>query len=179
MGDPIADRLLPTYDIESRHHITIQAPAEAAYSAARTFDLAESKLVALLFQLRGLPPSALTLDGLAQLRFKPLIEEPPDGFALGLIGQFWRPSGRLLDFDPSAFGEAAPPGFAKAVWSFWTQTHDPATCTLHTSTRVMCADASARRSFLRYWRLVGPFSGLIRRRALRLIRVSAERTQWG
>jgi hypothetical protein len=38
---------------------------------------------------------------------------------------------------------------------------------LVTETRVAANDAAARRAFARYWRLVGPFSALIRRRWLR------------
>jgi hypothetical protein len=37
---------------------------------------------------------------------------------------------------------------------------------LATETRVAALDDAARRSFARYWRLIRPFSGLIRRRWL-------------
>ncbi|HXH98057.1 MAG TPA: hypothetical protein VNH40_12700, partial [Gaiellaceae bacterium] len=37
---------------------------------------------------------------------------------------------------------------------------------LATETRVSALDAAARRAFRRYWLVVGPFSGLIRRRWL-------------
>ena len=40
---------------------------------------------------------------------------------------------------------------------------------LTTETRVAATDAASRRSFGRYWRVVGPFSALIRRRWLRSI----------
>jgi hypothetical protein len=45
---------------------------------------------------------------------------------------------------------------------------------LTTETRVRCTDPAIRRAFLRYWRVIRPFSGLVRREALRLARVDAE-----
>jgi hypothetical protein len=38
---------------------------------------------------------------------------------------------------------------------------------LSTETRVSATNSTARRAFRGYWRVVGPFSGLIRRRWLR------------
>jgi hypothetical protein len=40
---------------------------------------------------------------------------------------------------------------------------------LSTETRIEAVDEAARRAFLRYWRIVGPFSALIRRRWLKQI----------
>ena len=48
---------------------------------------------------------------------------------------------------------------------------------LTTETRVLCADAGARRRFLPYWYLIRPASGMIRRVMLREIRRSAEATE--
>lgn len=42
-----------------------------------------------------------------------------------------------------------------------------------TETRVQCLDTASRRSFRRYWRVVGPFSGLIRWVMLRAVREAA------
>jgi hypothetical protein len=41
---------------------------------------------------------------------------------------------------------------------------------LTTETRIRCADAATRRHFRRYWRLVGPGSGLIRHAILGQVR---------
>jgi hypothetical protein len=128
----------------------------------------------VLFRLRVLPPTALSLEGLNPLHFKTLLEEPPYRYVLGLAGQFWRPSGHLLDFDPQTFTTLEPPGFAKAIWSFKIEVLTPTRCTIRTMTRVHCIDDTARRSFRRYGRFIGPFSGLTRRRMLHLIKKSAE-----
>ncbi len=41
-------------------------------------------------------------------------------------------------------------------------------------TRVQCLGPRARRNFRLYWALIGPFSGLIRKEALRLVRKGLE-----
>ncbi len=172
---PFLDELLPEFDVESSHAVKVEASIETTYDAARYVDLSRSWTIRALFRLRGLPVSALSIDGLQHLHFKSLIDERPDRLVLGLVGQFWTPSGHLLDFDPAQFRQLHPPGFAKATWSFDIEALSPDACRLSTVTRVHCIDSTARQSFLRYWRFVGPFSGLIRRRMLHLLKASAEK----
>ena len=62
---------------------------------------------------------------------------------------------------------------AVAAWNFTVLPTDEGSL-LATETRVRCTDDAARRSFARYWRVVRPFSGLIRTEALRAIRRTAE-----
>lgn len=171
---PFVDEFLSTYDVESRHSKEITASASAVYEAARTVDLSTSWIVRSLFRIRGLPASGLTLDGLARIRFLPLLEQPPDGFVLGIVGQFWSPSGHLLAFEPSDFSELQQPGYAKAIWSFDVSSISESVCRLRTVTRVACPDPTSRRRFRLYWSLVGPFSGLVRREILRIVQQTCE-----
>jgi hypothetical protein len=48
---------------------------------------------------------------------------------------------------------------------------------LRTETRVLLTDEASRRAFARYWLVVKPFSGLIRRRWLALARERIDRRQ--
>jgi hypothetical protein len=171
---PFVDDFLPTYDIQSQHSAEIRAPAEIVYDTARTLDLSGSWMTRSLFRLRGLPASALTAEGLARIRFKPLIEERPHGFVLGIIGQFWTISGHLLDFDPHDFASQNASGYAKAIWSFDVTPISDSKSRLRTITRVRCPDEASRRQFKYYWRAIGPFSGLIRREALKVVQRTAE-----
>ena len=177
---PFVDDFLPEFDVESQHTVPVDAPSRLVYEEARRLDLSGSWIVRSLFRLRGLPSSALTADGLARLRFKPLVERPQHGFVLGIIGQFWSPSGRLLDFDPEGFADLEAPGYAKAIWSFDLSTPDAAETglraetRLRTVTRVACPDRASRRRFLFYWKLIAPFSGLIRKEALMGVKRAAE-----
>lgn len=171
---PFVDELLPDFDVESRHQVDVAAPAEVVYREARRLDMSSSWVIRVLFRLRGMPKSALNAEGLARIRFKPLIEEPPIGFVFGVVGQFWSPTGRLLDFEPKEFRQVERPGFAKAVWSFDVQPRSSVSTLLRTTTRVACMGPEAKRSFMRYWTFVGPVSGIIRMKVLRLVKDSAE-----
>jgi hypothetical protein len=46
---------------------------------------------------------------------------------------------------------------------------------LTTETRVLCLDDASRKSFQRYWRVIRPFSGWIRRRGLAIAKEQSER----
>ncbi|MDH3463711.1 MAG: hypothetical protein OEM32_08825 [Acidimicrobiia bacterium] len=171
---PFVDELLPDFDVESSRQIDVAAAAETVYAAARRLDMSSSLIVRFLFRLRGMPKWALNAEGLDRLRFKPLLEDPPRGFVLGLVGQFWTASGRLLDFEPAEFSDLNVPGFAKAIWSFDITSASANTTTLRTVTRVSCGDPASRRRFMRYWTAIGPFSGVIRASTLRSMKRSAE-----
>ncbi len=65
-------------------------------------------------------------------------------------------------------------GYAKAVWDF-RLTPEAGGTRLSTETRINCTDAASRRRFRLYWRIVGPFSGLIRIALLRAVARAATR----
>ena len=169
------DVILPRHHVAKRHATTVRAPPERVYAAVGELDMGRSPLVRALFLLRGMPPSTLTLRGLLGDRFVLLAEEPGRELLIGLAGRFWTPTGDLQRLDPASFAAFDRPGYAKAVWSFSVAPRPDGAVELATETRVLCLDAESRRRFLRYWRVVGPFSGLVRREALRLVRARAER----
>ena len=184
---PLPDRYLPAYDVGSAHSIEVDADPVQTYRAARELDLGSSLPVTVLFALRGLPhlltgkarPSRrITLDTMFELGFVLLEEEPPQALVLGAVGKFWRPDSELLRIAAEDFRGFDEPGYAKATMSFTTEERDNGSV-LATETRVMCTDDSARRSFSLYWRLVGPFSGYIRRILLQQIKRRAEQSRGG
>ncbi len=170
----LIDDFLPDYDVAERHAILIHAPAERVYSAVRSLDLGDSPIIRGLFRLRGLPRSALTLDGLQRIRFTVLGEDPGREILLGLVGRFWTLTGDLQRVDPAGFKAFDRDGYAKAAWNFSLAPRSDGRVRLSTETRVCCADEASRRRFRRYWRLVGPFSALIRREMLRTLKRKAE-----
>lgn len=184
----LLDGLLPEYDAVERHATIVRAPRERTWRALRTADLGRSHIVAALLALRALPSRlsqaeerrrsggrpALTLDGLIEVGFVPLGERPGEEIVLGLVGKFWRPKGSLRAVDAAGFRALEEPGWAKAAWSFSLSDVGPGRTRLATETRVRCTDAASRRRFRAYWIFVRPFSGLLRREALRAIRHAAE-----
>jgi hypothetical protein len=181
----LIDDHLPNADFAERHALRVHAPPERAYAAARRLDLSGSLLVKALFGLRSLPGLftgkglrrgeglGTTMDRLLRNGFVLLDERPPHEFVLGLVGRFWTPAGGIERIDAAKLRGFDKPGMAVAAWNFTILPTDEGSL-VATETRVRCTDDDARRSFGRYWRVVKPFSGLIRMEALRAIRRTAE-----
>ena len=181
----LIDEFLPRYDVTEHHATVVRAAPARVWEAVRTLDLARSPLVRVLFALRSIPgllagkaPRArrlgTTMETLLENGFVLLGEREGDELLLGLAGQFWRPTGRIVRLSPDEFRAGGRPGLSMAAWNF-TLRDEGGAVRLATETRVRCTDDASRRSFLRYWRLVGPFSGLIRTEMLRTLRRGAER----
>jgi hypothetical protein len=180
----LLDEQLPRWDVSEYHETRVAAAPARTWAAIREADLAASVVVKALLVLRSLPslladPGAFpgatrfTLDEALRHGFRLLAEAPGREVVIGVTGSFWRPTGNIATTDPARFREPVPPGMARAAWNFVVAEADGGSL-LTTETRVLCADEASRRSFRRYWRLVGPFSGLIRHRMLASIRATAE-----
>jgi hypothetical protein len=174
------DKWMPCFDVGSRHERAVSAPPARTYAAVRRVDLAADPLVRALFSVRGLvrprrPRRTFTLEGFVAAGFTLLEEVPGREIILGLTGRFWRPSGDLMRLESDAFAAFDEPGWAQAVWSFEIALVG-AGSVVATETRVRATDQVARRAFRRYWRVVGPFSGVVRRRTLALIAADAQQT---
>lgn len=171
----LIDEFLPTYDVRERHQIVVAAPLNDVYATTRALDLSRATLTRWLFRLRGIPtPSRFSLDDFLRLRFTLLGEKPGEELLLGLVGQFWRPSGGLRRLNREGYRDFAESGYAKAAWNFSLEEERAERVRLATETRVLCMDEASRRRFRAYWLVVGRFSSLIRREMLRSIKLSAE-----
>lgn len=106
--------------------------------------------------------------------FRTIVERAPEELVIGLLGQFWTPTGSVCDnVSAATFASGPPPGQALAGWNFTVTELEGGGCELATETRVLCAD-DARRKFLLYWSVIQPGSGLIRRAMLKAIKQEAE-----
>ena len=179
----LIDAWMPEFDAVERHETRIRASPEAVWEAARTLDFGRSPVIRALFALRSLPglfsrgprkPAlGATLDGLLRNGFVLMGERPGEELLLGVAGRFWRPDGGIVRLTADELRRFDRPGHAVGAWNF-TLAEEDGGVRLATETRVRCIDAAARRSFLRYWAVVGPFSGLIRREMLGSIRHAAQ-----
>lgn len=161
------ERLLPRYHFAERHTIEVRASPVRALAAAREVTLDETPLVRLLFRLRGLPtPHGSIFEAMRAIEFDLLWADDSE-VVLGGIGQPWRVRGSVRR--EADFGSFAEPGFAKMAFNFAAEGR-----TISTETRVLLTDEASRRRFRRYWLLIRPFSGLIRRSWLRAAKRRAE-----
>ena len=157
----LIDDVLPRFDARELHSVALTlAPARAVALALAT-PVAADPAVAALFRLRGLNARgslgvALSRLGLEELR------SAEGEVVFGAAGTPWRPSGGIRPFAEGG------PGRVQVATDFRADGER-----LSTETRILAGDAASRRAFLRYWRVVGPFSALIRRRWLAQIAKSA------
>jgi hypothetical protein len=179
----VLDDVLPEYDVAKRHRVSIRASRARVFEELLRYDFGTSRVTRVLMALRGYgsrvqqaagEPGTLS-ESLARFGFTSLAEAPGEELVFGLVGQFWRPSGGLRAVSPAEFAGFREPGFAKAAWNLaCVETADAAVTELSTETRVACYGDAARWKFLLYWRVVEPFSGLIRWSLLRGVRRAAE-----
>jgi hypothetical protein len=153
------DSYLPTYEFRTRHEVAVDANAERADRALREVTWGDVPFVRALVFARGLgrPRGSDTILAALARRAEVVEDVPGEGVVLSLTRQFWRLRWRGPE----------PP--ATALVEF--RARDGA---LATETRVHVPDLPSRRKFARYWRVVGPFSGLIRVLVLRAAKRRAE-----
>jgi hypothetical protein len=172
----LLDTWLPEFDVSKRHAISIPAPAPRVYSELMRYDFGDSFVTALLMGLRGygfrwkrtrLTKASSLSEQLERFAFTLLEEKPGEELVFGLVGKFWRSGGGLRRLSREEFVAFHEPGFAKAAWNLRVGPGPGTASDLSTETRVLCLGKSARWKFLVYWRVVEPFSGLIRRSLLR------------
>lgn len=172
----LQDKYLPNYHFDEKHSIDINASVSQVFPCIEHLDFSHSRIIRLLFALRGLPPSMMNTTGLEEHRFYVLERKQDDEIVIGLIGQFWKPSGNLQVFKPNEFIPFAQPGFAKTTWNFKLEILTAQSTRLETVTRIFCTDTQSKIKFSRYWFFIKPFSGLIRKEMLRALKRKVETT---
>ncbi|HEX6701472.1 MAG TPA: hypothetical protein VF101_12155 [Gaiellaceae bacterium] len=130
----------------------VSAPAAVALAAAKAVTPRDAPLAGLLFRLRGLP-AARDVPIFRQMLAAGFVEvhESPTEIVLSADGQPWRLRGGR-----AGGGAVRMTLRISADGSY-----------LRTETTVEPSDAAAERRFRRYWRVIAPFSGLVRRSWLR------------
>jgi hypothetical protein len=186
----VLDQLVPSFQAVERHSTTIAASPDQVWAALSQITTGELGVFRVLMGVRALPgrlvrspPARFDADepllGWAvRFGFTILGEEVRRELVVGAIGQPWRlAGGRGMavagGHDFAAFDQ---PGFAKVAVNFRLDPIAGGRATrLSTETRVACTDPSSARRFGRYWRLIRPGSGAIRRSWLTAIKRRAER----
>jgi hypothetical protein len=188
------DRLMPVYQFNEFHSIRIAAPREKVYGALKQVTAEEILFFRTLVWIRRLgrageesilnpPPNTPLLAVATRTSFLLLAEEPNQEYVVGTLvaaPRGWRPGTEPTAQGFKALLASGQPGFAPALMNFHLEDCEgpkPASppCTLLTTeTRIHATDASTRRAFARYWRIIYPGSSLIRAMWLRAIRKRAE-----
>ena len=161
------DELLPTYDWHEVHSLEVAARPETAVLAFLAMPTASGAVTRVLFRLRGLRATGSIERAMTAMGFAVLGRTPTD-VVLGGAGRPWTPRGGI-----HAFADATP-GDVRVAFDVRATRLEDGGCLLSTETRIEATDERSRRAFRRYWRVVRPFSGLIRRHWLRAARDRAQ-----
>jgi hypothetical protein len=179
------DEYVPVYQFEEFHSILVHAPRERVFKAIQEVSADEISLFRMLTWIRRLgqsgqesilnaPAHQPLLAVALRTGFIKLAEDQDREIVLGTLvvrPPRWRLNGRAT---PDDFKELRAAGFAVAAINFRIQYEIGGFSLLTTETRAYATDASARRKFAAYWRVIYPGSALIRVMWLRAIRRRAE-----
>ncbi len=167
----LIDWYLPEFTFNEYHETLIKGSIDTVYKAARNFDLSKSNLIKWLFKIRGLPTDRMNLQGfISDIGFTTIEENVP---VENLIG-FWARYKIASITTPEDFINNTLPSRIKVVWNFYLEELNPNLIKLSTETRVLCMTPFTTVTFGLYWMAIKPFSGIIRKKMLQIIKQDSE-----
>ena len=187
----ILDRALPSWDATRVEHRVIDASPTDVYQVALHVDfldaVRENLLVKALLALRAAlervvsmvlrrpmaiaaQPDTLRLIDLPRHgQWVCLGRDPPREIAFGVIGRFWAGETAWKEVDAGDFPDFEEPGFARIACNLLVLPAKGGGSVLVYEARTRATDASSRRAFMRYWRVVSPFVGVVMRSLLKVV----------
>ncbi len=201
-GSLLIERLLPRPDAVRSEHLLVDGDPDAVYARVREADFMrawrESHAVRVLFAARTLgeravsaaagrdrppdppPPETMRLADLPPYgEWVVLGEDPPHELAFGAIGRFWAGETVWEPIDAARFVSFDRPGLARIACDFSLRPYGSGRTLVSYECRTQTTDLASRRAFLRYWRPLSPFIGVVLRSQLRVVAHPTERTPHG
>jgi hypothetical protein len=177
------DEFAPEHQFNEVHGIRIRAPRNRVYRAIKDVTAGEIALFRALTWIRRLgrkgresildpPKDEPVLAVATRTGFMLLADDLEQEIVVGAV--IIAPAGAAKPRTPDQFKHVAGAGLAKATMSFRIEDAGDGTFLVSTETRVYATDPPARRRFGRYWTLIRPASGFLRRMWLRAIKRRAE-----
>lgn len=175
-NETLLQEVLPRFDVAAKYSTRVNATPARVYSILQ-HGMQAGTITRFLMALRNLPRwmSRGEPEGkMPENPFFKLKQLENREIVVGIIGQFWKPiSNPLAIHSMEEFLNFEKEGYCKAAMNLRIVEKAPYLCVVTTETRVLCY-GSARSKFLEYWRIIAPFSGLIRKEFLRKIKKRAE-----
>ena len=179
----LLDSYLGEYDVAEVHACIVNGDVKATWEAIRNADLSSIPVVHSLLVLRSVPgrlraiksgeaapaPPPFSFGDMPRVGFRLLAERPAE-IAFGFVGKPWKVGAEQpLAIGPDDFAAFSDPGYAKVAFSIHAKPYGTHRTLITTETRTATTDAATRRRFAAYWKLIAPFSALIRRLILRQV----------
>lgn len=181
----LLESIMPVYEVQEVHSTHVAAAPSAAYAAILAVTPGDTALARPFMWLRTLPSRIAGGRGMDDAMWnRPFLsasstavlgQAPDREIVVGLIGSFWklRAAERVPVRGRDPFMAFDTPGFAVATLSFHLDPEEGGT-RVTTITRVRTTDPDSRRAFLRYWRVIGTGSAILRRTWLWAVKQRAE-----
>jgi hypothetical protein len=188
----LIEDLMPAYDATRVEHRLLHAEPAQVWTAVLEADFVEtvkqSRAVRLLFGVRTgaerilagirgepvspakLEPDSMRLADLPQRGEWVLLgERPQREIAFGAAGRFWAGETLWEEIDAADFVSFAEPGRARIACNFTLRPYGARQTLLSYEARTQGTDPASSAAFLRYWRPLSPFIGIVMRAQLRMI----------
>jgi hypothetical protein len=162
----LIDNLMPVYDLMIRQERVIAAPQRRVWQAARAMTIRKLLHVRALLWIREF---GSRLRGLPLETFPVVAEKEGTEVVMAICGKFWAITGNIVDVPVEAIPLYRAQGYAKAYWNFHLESIGVGQTRIVSETRVQVYGKRELKLFNLYWRVVGPFTGWIRREILRAI----------
>jgi hypothetical protein len=190
-GAMLIDRYLPTFDASLTTSRVIDARPEETFAAVKRLDFSRSYLVRALVWVRNLPerlrslrnrekreprsPTKVTFEDVTKGGGWVLLgEQPGEEMVLGLVGKFWKRNFGIMKVDAAEFAAFDKPGYAKTVLGISIRPYGEGRSLITYENRTATTSEDARKSFRRYWRLIGAGAAIVGHRTLALVKNEAE-----
>jgi hypothetical protein len=169
----LLDEILPDYDIAAKYTIRIEAPPERIFKILQQ-GIPTGTLTRFLMMLRRLPRIVRREECAGEYSFYKLKQSQHKEIVIGIVGQFWKPAANTIEINSlDEFLAFRRDGFSKAALNLRITPQSGGLCLLSTETRVL-SYGGAKTKFGSYWKLIKPFSAMIRREVLRKIKKKSE-----
>jgi hypothetical protein len=181
------DAIMPVYHFHERHEAVVHASQERVREALNQMSFADVGAMQALGRIRaaamrqrmnssgkGAPPTLTIIQMIHDPRsgFFPL-DESPSELVFGLAGKPW--DNVRVRLTPEQFVTWSPSGTVKIAANFRVDDAGGGNTRIVTETRVLASDKAATYKMAKYWALIYPGSGIIRRELLNAVQQRAER----
>jgi hypothetical protein len=191
----LLDTVSPSPDATRVEHRVIAGSLDDVWDAVLDADFVETvrrhRSIQVLFALRSTAERLVTLVRGAQAAPEPEVvsmrlrdmpsrgewvrlgERPLEEIVFGAIGRFWAGETEWRTIDAEEFAACDEPGLARIAAAFSLRPYGDGAVLVSYECRTTANDPASRAAFLRYWRALSPFIGIVLRAQLHGIDVFA------
>ena len=174
------DEIMPEYHYYEKHTLRVQAPPERVAEAIEQTTFDDIKVYYALMHVRAMAAGARIQRSKAPPQpILKVMRHPSSGFiplhqdsreiVMGMVGQPWSSGRRPGVQDLAGFRSFNELGSVRIAFNLRITDDGGGWSTITTETRILALDDAARRTMGRYWRVIYPGTGMIRRMWLNAI----------